>query len=806
MEWGLVARWLVVSLGLFAAGLPVAAALTPRLPDRGAGIALPLSLLVVGSVAYWVGHLAFGPIALGAGLLALAGASALAHRLGARPHGRRAVETALVFAVAFLFLVAVRAVDPAVHATMGEKFLDFSLLRALLRTEALPPLDPWFAGEPVRYYYGGHLLAALLARLTDIEARFAYNLALAGFYATLVTAAYGLAGALGDARGASRRTAGALGAFFVGFASNLYTPLRVLGAFLPESVAEAGAVLVGVRGFEAAGYRPVADFTYWGASRVVPGTINEFPLFAWLNGDLHAHMTSAPFLLLAATLCYAYFRTPAAAHPRRWALLAVLALDAGFVAVVNTWSLPTVLGLTWLALAFAPASPATLLPRTLGGAPRPDRRDSAGDSVEGSRGRRVARLGRELRRDGSALAVVVALALIALLVSLPFWTTSASARSVALVPPGDRSPMYALLVVHGGFLAAFVPLLARRTRAVAGDPRARRLAWGAAAGGIALWLLGFAALGLLLPLALCAWWLLRADPDDGTAFATLLILAAAGLVMLVDLVYVRERAGPGRMNTVFKTYAQVWVLWSPAAGAALAGLARSPGSTPVGASFRRAARGSFPGRIGARASRERGSGLTAGRVLVAALVLSMSVYGALALTDHFTANPGRYDAEAAEVYPRTDDPTLDALAFVETYHPDEYEAIRWLGAREGRPVVAAAPGLDSYGWTNAETTLTGLQTVAGWRHEVGYRGPEAYSARVEDADLIFTGTPAQRARLLDRYDVRYVYVGPNERERYGTVSFEDVPGVHVERRFEDVTIYEVERSAGDDPPSDAEER
>ncbi|MFC7155292.1 DUF2298 domain-containing protein [Halomarina halobia] len=792
MEWGLVARWLVVSLALFCLSLPVAAAVAPRLPDRGAGIALPLSLLVVGSVAYWVGHLAFGPIALGAGLLALVGASALTYRRGARPDGRRAVETALVFALAFLSLVAVRAVDPAVHATMGEKFLDFSLLRALLRTEVLPPRDPWFAGEPVRYYYGGHLLAAVLARLTGTEARFAYNLALAGFYATLVTAAYGLAGALGDASGSSRRTAGALGAFFVGFASNLYTPLRVLGALVPAPVAEVGAPLVGVRGVDAAGYRPVADFTYWGASRVVPGTINEFPLFAWLNGDLHAHMTSAPFLLLAATLCYAYVRTPAAERARRFALLALLALDAGFVAVVDTWTFPTVLGLTWLALAFAPASPATLL--LLGGKRRLDRRVSAGDS-------QFARLGRELRRDASALAVVAALALLALLVSLPFWTTSASARSVALVPRGDRSPMYALLVVHGGFLAAFVPFLARRTRAVAGDARTRRLAWGAVAGGVALWLLGFAALGLLLPVALGAWWLLRADLDDGTAFATLLILAAAGLVMLADLVYVRERAGPGRMNTVFKTYAQVWVLWSPAAGAALADLARRSRPAPTAASFRRASRGSLPGGIGTGET-----GIDAGRVLVAALVLSTSVYGALALADHFTAQPGRYDAEAAEVYPRTDDPTLDALAFVETYHPDEYAAIRWLDAREGRPVVAAAPGLDSYGWTNAETTLTGLQTVAGWRHEVGYRGPEAYYARVEDADRIFTGTPRQRARLLDRYAVRYVYVGPNERERYGTVSFEDVPGVHVERRFGDVTIYEVERSAGDDPPSDAEER
>ncbi len=47
----------------------------------------------------------------------------------------------------------------------------------------------WFAGEPVKYYYGGHLVTTLFAWLTATPPRFAYNLALAGFYATLVTAA-----------------------------------------------------------------------------------------------------------------------------------------------------------------------------------------------------------------------------------------------------------------------------------------------------------------------------------------------------------------------------------------------------------------------------------------------------------------------------------------------------------------------------------------------------------------------------------------------------------------------------------------
>ena len=57
MEYGLVVRWLAVFLALGLAGAPLAALCFRRFPDRGAALALPLSLAVVGCVAYWVGHL-----------------------------------------------------------------------------------------------------------------------------------------------------------------------------------------------------------------------------------------------------------------------------------------------------------------------------------------------------------------------------------------------------------------------------------------------------------------------------------------------------------------------------------------------------------------------------------------------------------------------------------------------------------------------------------------------------------------------------------------------------------------------------
>jgi uncharacterized membrane protein len=86
-----------------------------------------------------------------------------------------------------------------------------------------------------------------------------------------------------------------------------------------------------------------------------------------------------------------------------------------------------------------------------------------------------------------------------------------------------------------------------------------------------------------------------------------------------------------------------------------------------------------------------------------------------------------------------------------------------------------------------------VPTVVGWSHEVGYRGSEAYYERVEDVDQLYTGSPRAQTRLLREYDVRYIYVGPNERDRYGTeLGFDGLGGLDIAFRNDAVTIYAVD--------------
>ena len=811
MEYALVVRWLLLYALVAAAGVPIAARLF-RVPGRGAGFALPVALVVLALPAYWIGHfsLAAGLVVGVAVLLAAGVATGLdlhALREGSVSLApdltldRRALaDSAAMFVVAFCFLVAVRAVDPAVHAIGGEKFLDFGLLKSLSRTTALPPEDIWFANEPIRYYYGGHLIASLLSRLSLTPARFAYNLALAGFYAMLVTAAYDLAatitavrrgagGGKDDSRPRSVRLAGLLGAFFVGFAANLHTAADVALGLLPGGLRTAVATWIAA-GTDASPQEVLdgaSSFFYFDASRVIPGTINEFPLFAWLNGDLHAHMMGLPFLLLAAGLAFAYYETPAS-EIRRRRLLVFGAVPAvgGLQSVIDTWSFPTLFGLLFLGLAFAPSHPLSLL----SGDTRFRGRD-AGDTADGDGG---PRLDRELGRIGGALGVAVLAGVVGVVLSAPFVALAmggGSSRSLELLAAADRSSFQGLLLVHGAFVAAFgAYLLARVDRAVP-------VLVGVAAVALAATAVDLPVMLLTVPLLVLGYVALRFDRPVG--FETVLVVGGAGLVTMVEIVYLTEQAGPLRMNTVFKFYVQTWALWGVAAGAALAGFVfgtSSDAATTETASARETVVADGSGGTESRGASGGGDlplRRVVGVVFVVVLVVSTSTYGVFALGNHFRSPA---------------DPTLDATHFVERDHPEEAPAIDWLDAREGQPTLLSAPGTTwhsrgatderergMYGWnSNPAASMTGVPTVAGWQHEVGYRGPDAYYSRVRDVDTMFLGTPDEQARLLRQYDVEYVWIGPAERLRYddGAITVTDLDGVEVAYREGSVTVYRVD--------------
>ncbi|WP_336134072.1 DUF2298 domain-containing protein [Natronomonas amylolytica] len=784
MEWLPVLVYLLAPAALTVLGAPIAALLFRSLPRKGAAFALPTALVPFTITVFWVGQLTFGLHTLVVGLGVLVAGAIAATRLGAAPEWRSVAAMYGVFGVGFLVMVAFRAADPGVTAAGGEQFLHFALVNALERANTLPPEDMWFAEKRLKYYYGTQLQVTSLSMLTGTPLRYGFNLGIAAFYGLLFVVAYGVAGAIVHRQGYSYRLGGAFGAFFVALAGPTTTAIRLATPYLPEPLAD--PIEPAAFGFVAARFnggdlaRTVADLSnpldwgWWYTRYVVPGTIQEVPLYSFVKADLHGHTFANGYVLFAGALALAYYATPAGERTRRRAIVfGGLGAVAGLFGFMNTWSLPTAAGLTVLAVAAADSHPATLLPDPLA-----ERLQGSPASPED----RTAWLARELWRLVLAAFTGVAVLAVGVVIAAPFLVFGQVPTNdgIGFLPP--RSPLGPFLVIYAGLVAVFALYVAARGWPAIEDVSKPKVV----AGGFALLavmaattgILDFAVLAVLGPLIVAGWLLVRSGRGD---FALVLLVAGAGLLLSFELVHAKLPlvANP-RWNTSLKVAVQGWTLGAAGAGAAIAVLlARS--YERLGEAFDSRVAGGGPPSNGVDTARLRA-------LAPAAFIVVVLLASAVFPTMMFATEIG------SEIDGNRYNPSIDAHQAADRFHHEEYEALRWLEDRPGRPTIVEAPG-DSYDWTSPAATFSGLPSVVGWDHEAEYRSPEAYERRVDHVDEMYTGEWATAAAHLDRYDVTYVYVGPNERERYGEeMRAFDREAFTVAFEGGEVTIYEVDRS------------
>lgn len=271
----------------------------------------------------------------------------------------------------------------------------------------------------------------------------------------------------------------------------------------------------------------------------------------------------------------------------------------------------------------------------------------------------------------------------------------------------------------------------------------------------------------------------------GTWFAFWSLGVALIVSLLCEILYVRDHLDGGewyRMNTVFKFGLQAWVLLAVATTLLLPSLLR--------------------------ALQRRGAAAQAvGYGVLIALIVLAAVYPIV----------GTVNRTAYRFPGNTTGPTLDGLAFMEResfplpayLQPSDkspviiplrydYEAIRWLNRHvRGTPVVlqSSLEFYRAYGVRIAAST--GFPTIVSPLHESEQRDPQAVYQRDLDVITIYRTTDIQEAlRLLSRYQVRYVYVGPIERAVYGEaglLKFQQMTGSFLEVAFrnDQVTIYRV---------------
>ncbi len=792
MEWLLLGKWLLVLAALAAVGAPLSAWLFPRLPRRGAAFSLPVTLLGMTTVIFLVGQVTFGLHTVVGGVGAVLAASGLAYRSGATPDWRGVAGAYAVFAAGFLLLAFFRGAAPTITPAGGEQFLHFGLVKTLSRAETLPPEDMWYAGEPLRYYYGTQLQVASLSMLTDTHLRYGFNLGVATFYGVLVVSAYGLAGAVTAAADRSYRLGGTLGVFFVALGGSFATAIRLLVGQLPRDLMmEYGPAVWGYPAsrfglstaemYQRAG--TIDGWSWWYVRYVVEGTIQEFPMYSFVKADLHGHALSTGYVVVAGALAFSYYRLPAERRGRRLAVLVGgLGVVAGVFGFMNTWSLPTAVGLAWLAVAAADAHPTTLLPARVGHALR-------GPDPEGGR---LQWIGAEVWRVLLGVPAAIVVGLVGYVIASPFLVFGhvPENEGVGFFPP--RSGLVEFLVIYGAILALFAGFVWYRGWPVAREQDPRLQLGGAIVGivavGALLTALSFPVLAVTGPILLGAWLLVR---TDRVGFEGVLLVAGIGLVLSLELLFAKVAPWPeghARWNTSLKVAVQGWTLAGAAAGGVSALLLVEAWEALADVRKRVSHRISDTSRAATDGGRRRTATAVLAGVLVVATVLASAPFPVLA---GYT--------EMGDELADDDEFSLDGLAVQEYNRPQEMAAIDWLDDREGRPVVIEAPGRP-YQWTSTAATMTGLPGVLGWaHHQRNYRPDEWVGHRENATHVVYQESWewSDAASVLRQHDVTYVYVGPTENDTYGTTlrDFDGKRGLSTAFENERVTIYRVNHTA-----------
>ena len=198
-------------------------------------------------------------------------------------------EEALFF-LCILFWSYVRAHNPDIHDL--EKFMDFGFLNSILRAEYFPPQDMWFTPYPINYYYFGHLMTAVITKISAIPSGISYNLMLATLFAFTFTGSFSIATTL-VRKVISKRIIlyGLLSSFIVTLSGNLQTIYAFFKPYDVENVVPFWSLPLALTTFP-------NSYWYPNATRFIYHTIHEFPIYSFVVSDLHGHVLSIPLVLL----------------------------------------------------------------------------------------------------------------------------------------------------------------------------------------------------------------------------------------------------------------------------------------------------------------------------------------------------------------------------------------------------------------------------------------------------------------------------------------------------------------------------
>ena len=763
LYWGLV----VELVGLIT--FPFLFYLLPNIKDKGYSLSKVLGLLLFSWFLWIAGSIRLlpsSPLTLWL-VLCILGVCSMFMAYQNRANIRRflflerhaIIFSELVFLLVYLFWINYKFHNPFINTT--EQPMDFAIFNAVLRSDFFPPSDPWLSGYSVPYYYFGYLIMANIAELTFVPSFISYNLALSMIAALSATAIFGLSYNLIKLHGSSTRRAvmfSLLAPIILIFIGNMETLFEVI--HFRGLGSDWFWQWVGIKDLHATSsmqWSPFESMWWWRATRVIDTlnnfgasleyTITEFPFFSFILGDLHPHVMSLPFIISFILITLNTYIDPCKIGSR-FSILQIFftALVLGALPFINIWdvapfllfwvsvvclkayhegslvnfrnySLPNILVLKFILIVLG-MSFVMYLPYYFG-------LDSQASGIMpvGEYGTRVIHL--------FAIWGFFFVIIIPFLVVLLFGKLGSVPMEVHLNYRNVKDALIWRRWFYFVFFLLCLPIFVWAFSQIFSD------LLGDSTNSLSVISSRFLTEMPLLSIFLISVYVLLKQlvviKDRVTVFVCLIIVLALSFIMWAEFLRVADLYG-NRMNTVFKTYYQSWLLLSLGA---VFGIYFLTTVTIVNK------------KIGYIFS------------LVFTIMLSVSflivLYYPLAV---YTNKTNDLDAH----------PTLNGLAHVFIESPGEYAAILWLSRNaEINSVLLEAVG-KSWSQFSRISSSTGIPTVLGWPwHEEQWRGQsDIFDVRESDVTTIYMSfDELEVSDLIDFYDINYIVVGPREISKYG---------------------------------------
>lgn len=811
-------KWLILIdvIGLFA--FPITFTFFNKAIDKGYSVSKVLGLLLWGYI-FWIGN-SFSLLTNSRGgtftaLIILALISVIFLKKAKvetvakwlKENKRQVIFHELVFLGAFLLWAIVRGANPDISGT--EKPMELAFINAIYQSPAFPPSDPWLSGYSISYYYFGYMLVAGIMKLVGTVSGTAFNLAIALTFGLVACTSSGLLQNLlvrkdihkkiPNSRKRMRHTMllSLLAPLFIlvisngeGFlevlhsrgvfwnitADNQFTSefwswldIQDLSAEPPLPLDWTPNRLGGSWWWRAS--RVLQDYTVGGQSREI---IDEFPFFSYLLADLHPHVLSMPYVLLAIFSGFYIFQNPLRKEAKadnifrylRMPALWFLAFTTGSLIFINTWDFPIYFGLISLAfiipyiqnngwskeslreflvfvIPFGIVSIIFYLPFLLGLS------SQAGGLLPSLiyRTRLVhffvmfflpasvlsALLVYKLikqKPDKRLIRIFITGLIIALFVFSLTLLIPLISNKVLQIINGlgnlagiDTSAfLQNILIANQSFLGVYG---AENTQALVVESLQRFLGY------------PLLVIFLLAGIAVVLYFLFTKKPkkensieldqqiDISDQYGFVLILLALLLTIFPEFFYLRDQFG-WRMNTIFKFYFQAWILFA------------------LGSAY-------TVSNIRLVAGKKLKTIMAVGSIVIIIISLIYPAFSIFNKTNSF----------------RNVEWSLDGNLFFEQYYPAEAEAISYLTELPYGVVAEAVGG--SYSGYACVSRLSGYPTVLGWPgHELQWRGGgEEIGSRESDIQQLYEAYDWESAQaVLDQYQIRYVFIGSNERSQY----------------------------------------